>query len=373
MPVSGRVSVARSRRGEDRFYCPPALRKQQVDSRTSNLGTQSEKTSGPVTESDQPVLESVSRCSVSGKSQIDCFNSNLDRFLEWTTPRVPVKCLPKAKLSRLRSSQLDDHIFFKLGDLWDSFTEWSAYGAGVPLLLNGSDYVIQYYVPYLSGIQLYIDPSRSLPQRRGRPGEESDADSSLETSSDIHRFNGLSIKDQPSTDSSCDEAEIPNPPGQLVFEYLACDPPYSRKPLFDKILTLSSEFPGLWEYQSCDLSSSSWISIAWYPIYRIPTGPTLQNLDACFLTFHSLSTCGYKNNETLSKLPLATFGLASYKFKRSVWNPVGMEEYPKASSLFRAADNWLRLLQVNHPDFNFFISHSMYFCPRRSCCPMPQP
>ncbi|KAK4787561.1 hypothetical protein SAY86_011394 [Trapa natans] len=349
MPGSGRVSL----RWEDRFYCPPALRKQQVDSITSNLGAQSGKTSGLLTESDQPVLESVSHFSVSGKSQSDWGSSNLDRFLESTTPRV----LPK----------VDDHPFFSLGDLWDSFMEWSAYGAGVPLLLNGSDNVIQYYVPYLSGIQLYRDPSRSLSQK-------SDTDSSPETSSDVKRFNGLSIKDQPSTDRSCDEAEIPNPPGQLVFEYLACDPPYSREPLFDKISMLSSEFPELRNYQSCDLSSSSWISIAWYPIYRIPTGPTLQNLDACFLTFHSLSTCeNMRNdqlllngpsvrgvplpvNETTRKMALATFGLASYKLKISVW---GVEEYPKAISLFHAADNWLRLLQVNHPDFNFFISHRM--------------
>lgn len=48
-----------------------------------------------------------------------------------------------------------------LGDLWESFKEWSAYGAGIPLLLNGSDSVVQYYVPYLSGIQLYVDPSKS--------------------------------------------------------------------------------------------------------------------------------------------------------------------------------------------------------------------
>ncbi|ONM38941.1 hypothetical protein ZEAMMB73_Zm00001d043756 [Zea mays] len=27
-----------------------------------------------------------------------------------------------------------------------------------------------------------------------------------------------------------------------------------------------------------------------YPIYRIPTGPTLKDLDACFLTFHCLAT-----------------------------------------------------------------------------------
>jgi hypothetical protein len=27
-----------------------------------------------------------------------------------------------------------------------------------------------------------------------------------------------------------------------------------------------------------------------YPIYRIPTGPTLKDLDACFLTYHTLHT-----------------------------------------------------------------------------------
>lgn len=47
-----------------------------------------------------------------------------------------------------------------LGDLWEAFKEWSAYGAGVPLLLNNTDGVVQYYVPYLSGIQLYgMEPS----------------------------------------------------------------------------------------------------------------------------------------------------------------------------------------------------------------------
>jgi hypothetical protein len=55
--------------------------------------------------------------------------------------------------------------YFCLGDLWDAFKEWSFYGAGVPLVLNGSDSVIQYYVPYLSAIQLYADPSK-LPARR---------------------------------------------------------------------------------------------------------------------------------------------------------------------------------------------------------------
>lgn len=56
--------------------------------------------------------------------------------------------------------------FFELSDLWVSFKEWSAYGVGVPLLLNDSDGVVQYYVPYLSGIQLYADLSKSTTKSR---------------------------------------------------------------------------------------------------------------------------------------------------------------------------------------------------------------
>jgi hypothetical protein len=46
-----------------------------------------------------------------------------------------------------------------LNDLWETFKEWSAYGAGVPLVLDEGDSVVQYYVPYLSGIQLYGEPA----------------------------------------------------------------------------------------------------------------------------------------------------------------------------------------------------------------------
>lgn len=37
-----------------------------------------------------------------------------------------------------------------------------------------------------------------------------------------------------------------------------------------------------------------------YPIYRIPTGPTLKDLDACFLTYHTLHTPLAGNHETLT-------------------------------------------------------------------------
>ncbi|OVA02588.1 Protein of unknown function DUF789 [Macleaya cordata] len=308
--------------------------------------------------------------------------------------------MSKTSMKVLRASDSDFHPYFNLGDLWESFKEWSAYGAGVPLVLNGSDSVVQYYVPYLSGIQLYVDPSKPSLRLR-RPGEESDAESSRETSSDgsecdlerqsKHVQEGLwtkqnatdlhrSLRDKPLKGTLSDDPEVGNPPGQLIFQYLEREPPFSREPLADKasfqISVLASRFPELKAYKSCDLLPASWISVAWYPIYRIPTGPTLRDLDACFLTFHSLST-PFRNTpnglqvpessliklngiDAPAKLTLPVFGLASYKFKGSVWTPNGSYERQQASSLLQAADNWLRLLQVDHPDYRFFVSHNTY-------------
>lgn len=65
-----------------------------------------------------------------------------------------------------RTCNVEFRPYFVLGDLWASFNEWSAYGAGVPLILDGSDSVVQYYVPYLSGIQLYADLSKSITKLR---------------------------------------------------------------------------------------------------------------------------------------------------------------------------------------------------------------
>ncbi|KAI4364471.1 hypothetical protein MLD38_020559 [Melastoma candidum] len=362
MPGSSGPSISplpssSSSRGENRFYCPPALRRlqqQQRKQRSSDdnhrgrpdgelfqngnhkpfprksVASKKEVVALVVAlavgddggaRADEELVEKrvveSENCSVS--VSVSDTESNLDRFLESTIPRVPFQYLRKTSMDGWRTRGGDCRPFFVLEDLWESFKQWSAYGAGVPLLLNGSDSVIQYYVPYLSGIQLYVDPSKPYPRKSRRPGEDSDTESSRETSSDgstefkmvrgvngsmqrnrnynngenvavVQNFNGLSLKDNIPSDSSCDEAEESNPPGHLIFEYLERDQPYSREPLADKIAALASKFPDLKTCRSCDLTSSSWISVAWYPIYRIPTGPTLQNLDACFLTYHSLST-----------------------------------------------------------------------------------
>ncbi|WVZ72167.1 hypothetical protein U9M48_020672 [Paspalum notatum var. saurae] len=222
---------------------------------------------------------------------------NLERFLEATTPVVAASCCSsKEATNGWRRSEADDSLpFFALSDLWDSFREWSAYGIGVPLVLNScSDGVVQYYVPYLSAIQLYGGFRRHVgPSRTG--AEESDSDLEQETSSSTNAFSAQEASESSSGISEASSSDEGEPAGsssheQLLFEFLESEPPYQREPLADKICGLAKRFPELQTLRSCDLSPASWISVAWYPIYRIPTGPTLRDLDACFLTYHSLST-----------------------------------------------------------------------------------
>nr|CAB3497553.1 unnamed protein product [Digitaria exilis] len=167
---------------------------------------------------------------------------NLERFLTSTTPSVPAQNLPKTSLRMRRGGDaMGSWPYFCLGDLWESFREWSAYGAGVPLVLNGSDSVIQYYVPYLSAIQLYADPSRPASRNR-RPGDESDGES-MDTSSESSSENDVDRLRVSSVDAThrlengglrSDDGETDASSSFPIFQYLERDPPYGREPLTDK-------------------------------------------------------------------------------------------------------------------------------------------
>ncbi|KAJ7943114.1 Protein of unknown function (DUF789) [Quillaja saponaria] len=397
-------------RGEDRFYNPAKarrshqnqendqLRRAKSDMTATRSASVREKSVVPVTREpeNRAVAEELSKpVAEPSVEPVVKPASNLVRFLQSVTPSVPVQYLSKTNMRGRRKCDVEFQPYFVLGDLWESFEEWSAYGAGVPLVLNNIDSVIQYYVPYLSGIQIYGDLMRSSAISR-RPGEDSDSDfqdSSSDGSCDCEperglnylreqrnhhhlpnevplRMDNLSLRDQRMVlqeNFSSDEGESVNSQGHLLFEYLERDPPYSREPLADKILDLAFHFPELKKLRSCDVLPSSWISVAWYPIYRIPTGPTLKDLDACFLTYHYLHTPSGGSQSPhapvltypaemggAAKMSLPVFGFASYKFKGSLWIPNGGFELQLASSLLQSADNWLRLLQVSHPDFVFF-------------------
>lgn len=368
----------RSRNGEDRFYSAARARLSQDYLRRA----QSDVTpSLPRSRADEPLPEK-SKAEVPASMPVSepsplC---NLERFLESVTPSIQAQYSSKMKVRSWRTCDVEFQPFFVLSDLWESFKEWSAYGVGVPLILNDRDGVVQYYVPYLSGIQLYTDLSKSTKLRQ--LGEESDCeyfrDSSSDGSSDSDQERGglnysreQSVREQHMAafqeGFSSDEGEPGSSQGCLLFEYLERDQPYSREPLANKISDLALHFPELKTLRSCDLLPSSWISVAWYPIYRIPTGPTLRDMDACFLTFHSLHTpmTGSEvvhppvvtyptERDGVPQISLPVFGLASYKYKVSLWTPNTGYQRQLTNALLQAADNWLNLLQVNHPDFSFF-------------------
>ncbi|MQM11716.1 hypothetical protein Taro_044624 [Colocasia esculenta] len=191
-------SSARSH-GVDRFYNPPALRRQLqlLQQQQQQHQKQQERQQGqqPQAQLQRPAKLKTKVAAAAAQAQIDVREvesridsddsssrpsvsaspsppprppppaGNLDRFLESTTPVVSAQYFPKfsrelgvqASTRCWRNGEtMKFHPYFSLGDLWESFREWSAYGAGVPLTLNGGDSVIQYYVPYLSGIQLYV-------------------------------------------------------------------------------------------------------------------------------------------------------------------------------------------------------------------------
>lgn len=309
--------------------------------------------------------------------------------------------------------------YFNLGDLWTSFDEWSAYGAGVPLSLPSGETVVQYYVPYLSALQIYLRSGCSLFSKTRRLGDDSDlsdtgdvkdnsSDSSCGNENEkAYRLAAImkqSGADGYSTGEACDTASCVSSEtissseegasegrdrhGDLVLEYFERSSPYGRAPLAGKISELAAGFPQLLSLHSNDLSSASWFSVAWYPIYRIPTGPTMRDLATCFLTFHSLWTPlmpddaisggisshseGIKETEEHTirnpsswridseKVELPAFGLASYKLRGPFWASAAPEDKTRASSLASSADSWLKHLRVQHPDFDFFASRGTF-------------
>ncbi|XWS48276.1 hypothetical protein CRYUN_Cryun13aG0061300 [Craigia yunnanensis] len=159
-------------------------------------------------------------------------------------------------------------------------------------MLDGSKCVVQYYVPYLSGIQLYRESMVANAKPR-LAGEESDGDYYIDSSSDgssdyeiekdikfsreqcSRRFSlineipfgvsSLSISDENSTlqeGFSSDDSETGNSRDHLLFEFFEQDTPYNCEPLADKIFDLAWKYPGLKTLRSCDLLPISWISVA---------------------------------------------------------------------------------------------------------------
>nr|KJB50078.1 hypothetical protein B456_008G152800 [Gossypium raimondii]KJB50079.1 hypothetical protein B456_008G152800 [Gossypium raimondii]KJB50080.1 hypothetical protein B456_008G152800 [Gossypium raimondii] len=197
--------------------------------------------------------------------------SNLDCFLHCTTPTLKSQFLPKSEISNLNRLwhpwEREKVEYFTLSDLWDCFDEWSAYGAGIPIVLNDSETLVQYFVPYLSAIQIFTsNPSVNSFREETESGDgerDSFSDSSSEESESdkLWRWEGCSSEEGGSEqDSLC---HLNNRLGYLYFQYFERSAPYGRVPLMDKINGLSGRYPGLMSLRSVDLSPASWMAVAW--------------------------------------------------------------------------------------------------------------
>ncbi|CAL9076275.1 unnamed protein product [Musa textilis] len=299
--------------------------------------------------------------------------SNLQSFLDSTTPSVPSHKLPKsccrAVQEPLTGKDKDSVEFFILGDLWKQYYEWSAYGASVPVRLHNGATVIQYYVPYLSGVQIYTHKATAA--SRENSGNKSSSDS------EYKKLAGLDAASQGFDLGRENEWRTSEHARHLYFEFFESCSPYGRIPLVDKVLDLGKTYPGLTSFKSTELSPASWMSVAWYPIYHIPTTPSAKELSVCFLTYHSLSSLfqdhikgsmandlGFiragkngTNSEKKNHMSLPPFGLATYKLQGSLWTSFESGDHERINSLFSAANSWLKQLKAQHHDFNFFTTH----------------
>ncbi|GLT47926.1 hypothetical protein SLA2020_215790 [Shorea laevis] len=303
--------------------------------------------------------------------------SNLDCFLHCTTPVVKSQFLPKNEIRNLNRLwhpwEREKVEYFTLGDLWNCYDEWSAYGAGVPIVLNNGETLVQYYVPYLSAIQIFTSHSsvHSL-REETESGDGEIRDSFSDSYSDESECDKLCRWDGSSSEDGASEQDclchVNERLGYLYFQYFERSTPYGRVPLMDKINGLSQRFPGLMSLRSVDLSPASWMAVAWYPIYHIPMGRTIKDLSTCFLTYHTLSSsfqdmdleddidsAGRKRKEG-EDIALPPFGLATYKMQGNVWvsGNYGRDQ-DRLGSLLSVADSWLKQLRVQHHDFNYFM------------------
>ncbi|ONI09481.1 hypothetical protein PRUPE_5G240600 [Prunus persica] len=288
-----------------------------------------------------------------------------------------------------------------LGCLWQWYEKYGSYGLeiraeefGNSKRLGADHFAFRaYFVPYLSGIQLF---------RNGRSTDSVDINNRLHSSQELSTCR---ISKTPKKSSSIEQssasakdvsAQLADTTGssdlELLFEYFESEQPQERRPLYDKIkelvrgdgLSHSKVYGDPTKLDSInlnDLHPRSWYSVAWYPIYRIPDG----NFRAAFLTYHSLGHLVHRHAKFESRnvdscIVSPVVGLRSYNAQDECWfqlrpstlrqttvtpglNPCGVLEErlrtleETASLMARAVVNKGSMTSVNrHPDYEFFLS-----------------
>ena len=282
-----------------------------------------------------------------------------------------------------------------LGDLWEAYREWSAFGMAVPLtLLDGSE-CEQCFIPYLSSLHIYEGRGRG--RRRttsATPSDNSEMDEDGESEmSDSCSMTSCSTSTHGSTEDSASLTQHWAAKGEVLvprFQYAETAQPGARIPLYEKLRQLQLEGPvDIFNLRTDDIHSMSWMAIAWYPICTIPA----SNLKAStsFLTFHSLHVGDKSANlpvffrkdlapegpplspraaqglhERVSAwrdahaggegdvVALRCFGCASYKMASALWLGKDGEGRDLSIQLHSATSFWLKRVKAKQHDHAFF-------------------
>ncbi|KAF6154515.1 hypothetical protein GIB67_028407 [Kingdonia uniflora] len=293
--------------------------------------------------------------------------SNLKCFLDSMTPVVQSQFLSKSEITNLNNVwdlwERETVEYFTLGDLWSCYDEWSAYGAGVPVILNSGETVVQYYVPYLSAIQIFT--SNTPVTSSGEETEAGDSEmrdsfsdflSDESESEKLWRWDGGSFEDF-GLEQETNMCHFNDKLGYLSFQYFERSPPFGRIPLMDKINSLAQRYPKLMSLKSVHLSPASWMAVSWYISFSLAILLEFQSVDMD--PYEVMGITEKKNNEENIALP--PFGLATYKMQGNLWfSDENGRDQERVITLLSAADSWLKQLRVQHHDFDYFtrIQHS---------------
>ncbi|KAF8050392.1 hypothetical protein N665_1979s0011 [Sinapis alba] len=275
-------------------------------------------------------------------------NSNYQSFLARTSPLVPVHYHTQpsgASSSSTVASGVGVEVVRKphivLRDIWSAYEELSCYGTEVPLSLEGIDEkVTSYYAPSLSAMQIFTI----------KPFPEDGGSSSRSSSTGPY-------------DSS----------GYLYFQYNELELPHERHPLTSKIEKLAEQYSGLHTLTSSDLSPDSWLSIAWYPIYQIPSVKGMKKeLYAAFLSYHKLKPDfpetfvedDKKKVKEEEEVVFPPFGAMTYKAFGKLWNMPGTSDHDDRKKYEESASSWVEKLGFTHSDYKFFFRCKFYGNPR---------
>ncbi|KAH0668147.1 hypothetical protein KY285_029353 [Solanum tuberosum] len=251
--------------------------------------------------------------------------AEFEKFIRSTSPVIcpSVQGGQGAPLSRCEIPNIS------LWNLWQWFEKHGNYG----LQVKAEEHTTRrlkfsaYFNPYLSAIQLFKDN-----RTQGSPTGDFHTRFSLllpksrvENSSSSREENVVSDSRASSDCSAADPPVESKLSDELLFEYFEQERPQSRKPFFEKCVELvavdgpsSRGDPSILQSTRLpDLHPHSWFCVAWYPIYRIPTG----NFHASFLTYHSLGHYIHRGQTLDAPAGVVSpiVGLQSYNAQGECW------------------------------------------------------